>query len=796
MTLKRRLYALAAFIIVMIVVVVALLVAATEGYRDAQRQASAATANVELSAQTERVALDLRAAAERLALTGAERYRRDFIALSVAMEDAQRRFAAAERQSDAARAAAAQAEQELDAFLREYPESLVRQVDEDPAAARRRASQVSEGRERVDDLRAAFRRLRLVERRAVAAREADAHAAATRAVIGAVLAGGLFILLTISAVVYQRRTVLEPLRRMAAAASQLEHGDLAVRVEAGRDDEIGELGRSFNAMAASLDATQAELEAQNAELGQVNAQLRERGEELAATARELSAETGRLESLSTFGQQLIATSGLQEVANLALHAAMQVSGADAGTAHAGQGLPLLAVRGVAPDGVPQRVVAGEGLSGQAVQQHLTIDVDAPADPDAQRLSAHADVAREVHIPLIRNREVVGVLAVGWRDAGAVSRETLALLEQFARQAAVAIASAEAADRVRELADVNRAVVEASRDAISLHARDGAVILANQASRQHALDVWGRPIDELPELSRDLAGALRDPQRYLETMELIIGDRAEETFDEFEVADTGRIFTRYTRRVRVSGQDEPGRLVVIREVTGERQSERAKEAFVANVSHEVRTPLAAILGFSELLLGREFDPDARRRHLETIHREAERLSSLVDDFLDLQGLDQARFRIAPRDVDVREIAREQASAYAGRAERHEIRLDLPPEPVRVLADALRIGQVVGNLLSNAVKYSPDGGDVTVRVARDEGSARVEVADRGLGIPAALVGHVFDRFFRIEQGDHGRIGGTGLGLALARELVELHGGRIGVESTEGEGSRFWFTLPLAD
>lgn len=795
MTLNRRLSALAALIVVMIVVVVALLVAAVDGFRDAQRQASDATANVELSGQTERAALDLRGIAERYALTGAARYRSEFAERSAAMERDAERFAAAERQGNAARQAAAQAQQALDDFLREYPESLVRQADEDPAAARRRATDGAEGRERADELRAAFGRLRLVERRAVASREADARAAATRAVVGVVVAGIAFVLLTIAAFAYQRRTVLEPLQRMADAASELERGDLAVRVEASRDDEIGELGRSLNAMAASLDATQSELEAQNAELGQVNAQLRERGEELAATARELSAETGRLEALSTLGQQLIATSGLQEVANLVLHAAMQVSGADAGTVHAGRGLPLLAARGVAPDGMPQRIAPGEGLSGRVVQQHLTLDVGRSEDPDPHALGAHADVAREIHIPLIRNREVVGVLAIGWRDPDVADRETLALLEQFARQAAVAVASAEAADQVRELADVNRAVIEASRDAISLHARDGSVILANQASRQHALDVWGRPITDLPELSRDLAGALRDPQRYLETMELITGDRAEETYDEFEVADTGRIFTRFTRRVRLPGQDEPGRLVVIREVTAERQSERAKEAFVANVSHEVRSPLAAILGFSELLLGREFDPDARRRHLETIHREAERLSSLVDDFLDLQGMDQARFRIVPRELDLRDVVREQVSTYAGRADGHGIRLELPEEPVPALADGLRIGQVVGNLLSNAVKYSPDGGDVTVRVTREGDSARVEVVDQGLGIPAAMVGHVFDRFFRVEYGGHERVGGTGLGLALARELVELHGGRIGVDSTEGEGSRFWFTLPLA-
>lgn len=796
LTLTRRLYVLSAVVAALAAVVVGLLVVAISQYRDAQRQAAEVRDAITVGAEAERLSIELRVAAGALAVGGSEEFRKRYVAEARKLEQVLRRFDAVTSEPAEVRQAATETRQAVDEFQREYAESVLRQGERDPEAARRRVLSGIEGRQRTDELRRSFNALRIVEDRAVDEREDAASAAADRAIVAVVASGVGLILLLIAAVAYQRRTVVQPLRRLAAAASRLAGGDLGVRVEVGGDDELGEVGRAFNAMAASMDATQSEMEAQNTELEQVNEQLRQRGDELAATAQSLSAETGRLEALGGFGQRLIATSGLQEVAELTLRAALEVSGARYGTVHAGRGLGLLAARGIAPDEVPQQLTADEGLAGRAIREHLTVDVAGdPSAPVVDGIGGTAPAGRQLFVPLVRNSSVVGVLGLGWLSAASLDPDTSALLEQFARQAAVAIASAQAADQVRELADVNRAVIEASRDAISLHARDGSLILTNQAMRAHSLDVWGRAVEELPDLAIDLAGALTDPRGYLEAMDIIAEDRSEETFDEFEVADTGRVFTRYTRRVRIVGHDEPGRLVVIREVTAERQSERAKEAFVANVSHEVRTPLAGIIGFSELLLGRDFTAEERTRHLETIHREAQRLSSLVDDFLDLQGMDQARFRIVPAKLDVRDVVRQQVSVYTGRDDEHPIRVRMPDVPVTAMADELRIGQVLGNLLSNAIKYSPDGGEVTVDVTSEDGMVRVEVADRGLGIPPSHLAHVFERFFRVEHEGHERIGGTGLGLALARELVELHGGRIGVESTEGEGSRFWFTLPAS-
>jgi signal transduction histidine kinase len=226
----------------------------------------------------------------------------------------------------------------------------------------------------------------------------------------------------------------------------------------------------------------------------------------------------------------------------------------------------------------------------------------------------------------------------------------------------------------------------------------------------------------------------------------------------------------------------------------RESEQHKRDLISMVSHELRTPLSAVLGFTSLLLERDFPPDEQQRYLEIVDTQARRLATLAGDFLDVQLLEGGGFELELAPFDLVELAREQTRLFFSHSEPHALSLDAPDEPVIVNGDRDRLAQVVGNLLSNAIKYSPEGGEVRVHVGERAGRAVFSVTDSGLGIPPEDRERVFDKFFR-GAAKTTTVGGTGLGLAVAREIVTTHGGTIEVESTLGAGSTFTFELPLS-
>ena len=224
----------------------------------------------------------------------------------------------------------------------------------------------------------------------------------------------------------------------------------------------------------------------------------------------------------------------------------------------------------------------------------------------------------------------------------------------------------------------------------------------------------------------------------------------------------------------------------------RESERMKTELVSIVSHELRTPLASVLGFTALLLKREFDPPTRRHYLGIVDAQARRLAALLEDFLDVQRIEHEGVDLAAEKVDLADLLHEQAQLFAAQSPKHRLEVDVQEEPLTVRGDPGRLAQVVGNLLSNAIKYSPDGGKVEVRALRSGEGVRVAVIDEGLGIPEDQQDRIFTKFFRGDASATG-ITGTGLGLAVSREIVEAHGGRIGFDSDPGEGTTFWLELP---
>jgi two-component system phosphate regulon sensor histidine kinase PhoR len=441
------------------------------------------------------------------------------------------------------------------------------------------------------------------------------------------------------------------------------------------------------------------------------------------------------------------------------------------------------------------VVGGEGAAARAVAERTVLSVPDLSLRVRTGLGGENEVRWEVHVPLRSGERAVGVASLGGVSSAAFAADEAPILQRLAGQAAVALTEAGALAQRNWLSQVNAAVLGGVREGIALVGLDHELVFANAAMEMLASRL-SMPIGAAIGAGGPSAGsasASEDPEAYFAQWEVMLADSDEPTADELKV--NGLALERYTAPVDDEAGARIGRLVVLRDVTREREVDQLKSDLMATVSHELRTPLASVLGYAELLRTRKLEPSMREEILGTVHREAKRLSALIDDFLDVQAIEQDRLALTREPFSLSELLEEQVRTFAGQSSLHALRLVVPSTPVRAVGDRARIAQVVANLLSNAIKYSPDGGPVEVAVgtASAGDSVRVSVTDSGLGIPAAEQPHVFEKFFRAERGPAARVGGTGLGLALAHEIVVAHGGRMGFESVEGSGSTFWFEVP---
>jgi signal transduction histidine kinase len=242
--------------------------------------------------------------------------------------------------------------------------------------------------------------------------------------------------------------------------------------------------------------------------------------------------------------------------------------------------------------------------------------------------------------------------------------------------------------------------------------------------------------------------------------------------------------------RILSQNERATRKTYREIE---QLSKLRAEFVSTVSHEFRTPLTGIQGFSEMMRDEVLPVDLMREYAGDINKDAHRLNRLINDMLDLDQLESGRMKLSVGPVDLNNILVEVAATFSSHAATHPIELHLAVGLPMLVADAERLAQVCTNLLTNAIKYSPDGGIVDVRTRLDDQAVVLTIRDHGIGIPADQMERIFERYSRIETAATVNIKGTGLGLPIVRQIVQLYDGKVWATSGSGAGSVFHVRLP---
>jgi two-component system NtrC family sensor kinase len=496
-------------------------------------------------------------------------------------------------------------------------------------------------------------------------------------------------------------------------------------------------------------------------------------------ARRLERRLKELETLALIGRSVTVMLDVDKVLTTVVEAAVRLTEAEEGSLllldeESGE-LTMRASKNFDEEFARTfRLRTDDSLAGSVIASGEPVFLDESAP---QKIKTSYLVHSLIYVPLRVRGRTIGVLGVDNRKAGrTLTREDVTVMLAMADYAAIAIENARLYTRSEEARSKLETVLGQTENGVIVVDPDHRLLLINRAA-QEAFGVDG------DFLGRSVAEAFDDPR----LLALIREPGGQARREEIELAD-GR--TLNAQRTAIQGV---GEAVILQDITHLKELDRIKSEFVTTVSHDLRSPLTAILGYSQLIGRAGSLNEQQQEFVRRVQLSVEQITELVTDLLDLgkieAGLDSARER-----TPVGVLARYSVEGLRGAAETRGLKLDLslPDDLPMVMGSPIRLRQMIGNLIENAIKYTPSGGHVRVEGEAEAEQVILRVRDDGPGIPPADQPYLFDKFYRASNVPDD-LSGTGLGLSIVKSIVDNHGGRIWVESKLGEGTTFTVVLP---
>ena len=438
---------------------------------------------------------------------------------------------------------------------------------------------------------------------------------------------------------------------------------------------------------------------------------------------------------------------------------------------------------------------GDGIAAWVVQTGKPVRIDRVADDPRFVGPAGWPVVSLISVPLIADGRPIGALSATSAEEGTFSDEDLGALDAFADQAVIAVKKARLYLSAQERRSELEAMLRGIGDAVfATDARLRLTVMNPIAAQLFAVRrgvVAGQPLAEVvdhPDLvalfEETLAG--HEPSIIREIVLPAAGpDQGPRTLQALASPVVGE------------GNEALGAVVVLRDITHQKELDRVKSDFLSVVSHEFKTPLHSIKGFVDIILMGKTGPvsDTQRDFLQTVRQQAEVLQNMINDLLEFSRLEAGQIRLRVEAVPMGQLVQSVVERMTPLAQEGNIQLinQVPADLAAIQADRARLEQVITNLCSNAFKFTPAHGLVTIRGEDLGQEVHISVSDTGIGIPSDQLERIFERFYQVDGSATRSYRGTGLGLTICKHIVEYHGGRIWAESVEGQGSTFHVVLP---